>query len=172
MFQKTLLPALTLLFLFSTAQAQDKFCKVWYTEEGGSKVQIYLAANGVYQGKIVWLRDGIVNGKPLIDKKNPDHTKRNAPWLGLQIINGLVKKSETEIINGKIYDPSHGNYYNCKMTLRENGKKLELRGYILGMSFLGRTTTWYLAEDSTKSAPLKSSPSNGPAVKSVESKDL
>lgn len=172
MFQKGLLPVFSFLFLISFTYAQDKFCKVWYTQEGASKVQIYLAANGTYQGKIVWLRDGIVNGKPLIDKKNPDESKRNNPWLGLQIISGLVKKSETEIVSGKIYDPTHGNYYNCKMTLKENGSKLELRGYILGMPFLGRTTTWYLAEDNQNSAPLKSNPVKTPVVNSNGSKDL
>ncbi|MDB5284962.1 MAG: hypothetical protein JWO06_4037 [Bacteroidota bacterium] len=127
-------------------QAQDKFCKVWYTEEKDSKVEIYLGADGKYYGKIVWLKKGVVNGQPLIDKENPDITKRALPWLGLQIITGLVKKSETELVSGKIYDPQKGNYYNCKMTL--NGDSiLQLRGYILGLPFLGRTTTWYLSED-------------------------
>lgn len=137
-----------LLFSFIT-QAQDNFCKIWYTEGGGSKVQIYLAADGKYVGKIVWLKHGTVNGQPLIDKKNPDETKRHKPWLGLPIISGLVKKTPIEIAGGKIYDPTHGNYYNCKMTLR-HPDKLELRGYILGLPFLGRTTTWYLAEDNDK----------------------
>jgi uncharacterized protein (DUF2147 family) len=142
---KIILFLIIFLFLFFNLNAQDKFCKVWYTQEGTSKVQIYLGDDGKYYGKIVWLRDGIVNGKPLIDTKNPDANKRSQPWLGLQIISGLVKKSETEIVNGKIYDPTKGNYYSCKMTVADN--KLELRGYILGMPFLGRTTTWYLAEE-------------------------
>jgi uncharacterized protein (DUF2147 family) len=63
----------------------------------------------------------------------------------LVIITSLVKKSDTEIVDGKIYDPTKGFYYSCKMTIVDG--KLELRGYILGMPFLGRTTTWYLAED-------------------------
>ncbi|HLP53243.1 MAG TPA: DUF2147 domain-containing protein [Chitinophagales bacterium] len=159
-----LLPAL-LLFSVLTCQAQDKFCNVWYTEGGESKVQIYLTPSGIYQGKIVWLKNGIVKGKPLIDTKNPDAAKRNKPWLGLQIINGLVKKSATEIVGGKIYDPSHGNYYNCKMTLKEPNK-LELRGYILGMPFLGRTTTWYLAEDEKKTEPARAVPASATSVDS------
>lgn len=125
--------------------AQDKFCQTWFTDGKTSKVQIYLGADGKYYGKIVWLRDGMVNGQPLLDKKNPDATKRTTPWLGLQIITGLTKKSETELVEGKIYDPVHGNYYNCKMTL-SGFNKLELRGYILGIPFLGRSTTWSLAD--------------------------
>lgn len=156
MFIKTVSLVTTLLWLATTVLAQDNFCKVWYTEEKTSKVEIYLAADGTYAGKIVWLRDGIVNGQPLIDKKNPDETQRKKTWLGLQIIKGLVKKSETEIVGGKIYDPTHGNYYNCKMTLKGTNV-LELRGYILGMPFLGKTTTWYLAEPAEQPA-RKSAP--------------
>lgn len=125
--------------------AQDRFCRTWYTQEHESKVRIYLAADGKYYGKIVWMRDSLVNGMRPLDKKNPDESKRSQTLMGLQIIAGLTVKSETEIVNGKIYDPTRGNYYSCKMTLV--GNKLELRGYILGMPFLGRTTTWYLAED-------------------------
>lgn len=153
-----------ILFFSLVTQAQDRFAKIWYTEGGVSKVQIYLASDGTYKGKIVWLKNGIVNGKPLIDKKNPDETKRNQPWLGLPIISGLEKKSSTEIVSGKIYDPTHGNYYSCKMTLKDPDK-LELRGYIFGMPFLGRTTTWYLAEDNTP--PVKPAPfSPGSVLKS------
>jgi uncharacterized protein (DUF2147 family) len=149
MYKNSFLILIAVLFTVTVTQAQDKFCKVWYTEEGESKVEIFLAADGTYSGKIVWLKNGYVDGKPLIDSKNPDASKRGAPWLGLQIIAGLVRKSATEIINGKIYDPQHGNFYNCKMTINAAGK-LELRGYILGMPFLGRTTTWYLSEDNDK----------------------
>ena len=148
--KKISLLLLSFLVLQIITHAQDRFCKVWFTQERNSKVQIFLATDGKYYGKIVWLQEGSVKGKALLDKKNPDETKRNKPWLGLQIIHGLTKKSETEIVNGKIYDPSHGNYYSCKMTLKDPNK-LELRGYILGMSFLGKTTTWYLAEENVPS---------------------
>ena len=136
-----------LLVLFFTAiksQAQDKFCRTWYTHDRLSKVRMFLGTDGKYHGKIVWMKDGFKDGKPLLDTENPDKTKRNQPWLGLQIVRGLEKKSETEFVSGKVYDPTKGNYYSCKMTIK--GENLELRGYILGMSFLGRTTVWYLAE--------------------------
>lgn len=42
---------------------------------------------------------------------------------------------------GTIYDPKKGSTYSCRMMLREDGS-LGLRGYVLGMWFLGRTTTW------------------------------
>jgi uncharacterized protein (DUF2147 family) len=80
----------------------------------------------------------------MIDSENPDKTKRQNSWLGIQLISGLIKKNAFEYINGKIYDPTKGNYYNCKMTIEKN--TLILRGYILGLPFLGRTTTWSLVE--------------------------
>lgn len=136
------------LFLFASkiVSAQDKICNTWYTDGKTSAVQIFAGADGKYYGKIVWLRDGIVNGKPLLDVHNPDESKHNNTWLGLQIITGLTKKTSTEYVTGKIYDPSKGNYYNCKMTVIGDNK-LELRGYILGIPFLGRTTTWTLKEE-------------------------
>lgn len=153
----------------SVLQAQDQFCKVWYTSERDSKVEIFIDANGKYCGKLVWIKNNTVNGKPLIDKKNPDASKRNQTWLGLQILNGLTKKSETEIVDGKIYDPSHGHYYNCKMTL-QGRDKLVLRGYILGIPFLGKTTTWYLTEEEKTPAktPLPTPPSLSPLSNTKE----
>lgn len=157
-----ILPVFSFLVLFQIVSAQDKICRTWYTDGGTSAVQIYASADGKYYGKIVWLRDGIVNGKPLLDAQNPDATKRSNPWLGMQIITGLTKKTNTEYVSGKIYDPTKGNYYHCKMTVvGEN--KLELRGYILGIPFLGRTTTWTLKEDpapATKSAATPSTEVN------------
>lgn len=124
--------------------AQDKICNTWLTEEGTSKVRIFLASDGKYYGQIEWLKDTLYKGKPLIDTENPDLNKRGKPWLGLKILSGLTKKSSTEYISGKIYDPTKGNYYGCKMTVQ--GANLVLKGYVLGLPFLGRSTTWSLSE--------------------------
>lgn len=126
--------------------AQDPICGVWYTEGKTSAVEIYKTPAGQYHGKIIWIKDGFKNGKPLLDTENPDKIKRNNTWLGLEIITGLVKKTSTEYVSGQIYDPQKGNFYSCKMTV-EPGGRLALRGYILGMPFLGRTTIWTLKEE-------------------------
>jgi uncharacterized protein (DUF2147 family) len=146
---KSVAIAIPFSVIFLLAQAQDKFCRTWYTHERVSKIQIFLAEDGKYYGKIVWLRDSTANGKLVLDAENPDASKRNQPWLGLQIISGLQKKSDNELVGGKIYDPTKGNYYSCKMTVLDNGT-LDLHGYILGMPFLGRSTIWYPANDERK----------------------
>ena len=152
MIKNTSVMFIALLFAVAT-QAQDQICHTWYTEGGGSTVQIYAGADGKYYGKITWIKEGLKDGKPLMNSNDPDESKRNLPVLGLQIITGLTKKSETEWVGGKIYDPSKGNFYSCKMTVE--GTKLLLHGYIFGIPFLGRTTTWTLKPDAPQQAPAK-----------------
>ena len=60
--------------------------------------------------------------------------------LGMQIIRGVRKDGDT-YGGGKILDPENGKEYNCKMTVVDGGKKLDVRGFI-GISLIGRTQTW------------------------------
>lgn len=65
--------------------------------------------------------------------------KRNQPFEGLVIIEGLEKDGDT-YEDGIITDPENGETYNCKIWLDEdNPNQLKVRGYI---SFLYRTQTW------------------------------
>jgi uncharacterized protein (DUF2147 family) len=134
-----------ILFSFS-ATAQLSLAKTWLNQEKDGKIRVFLGTDGKYHGQIVWLKEPDENGKPKLDKENPDPEKRKKPVLNLQILHGLEKKSETEYVNGKIYDPKNGKTYDCKMTII-NDKRVDLRGFVLGMPFLGRTSSWTLAED-------------------------
>jgi uncharacterized protein (DUF2147 family) len=40
-----------------------------------------------------------------------------------------------------VLDPHNGKTYKAKITMKDDGKKLEMRGYI-GMPLLGRSQTW------------------------------
>ncbi len=66
--------------------------------------------------------------------------KKDKPIVGLEIIWDL-KKDGDKYTGGHILDPKNGKTYKAKMTLIENGEKLEVRGFI-GFSLLGRTQTW------------------------------
>ena len=131
-----------LTFIVVGASAQSKLTRIWYNQEKTSKVRVFLATDGKYYGKIVWLDEPTEkNGKPKTDIENPDVEKRSKPLMDLQILAGLEKKSETEYINGTIYDPKNGKTYGCKMTIKDDGT-VDLRGHIIGMPLLGRTSKW------------------------------
>jgi uncharacterized protein (DUF2147 family) len=62
----------------------------------------------------------------------------------MTILTGM-KKDGGEYNGGKILDPANGKVYKSKMSLADDGKKLDVRGYI-GLPMLGRTQTWVRAE--------------------------
>ncbi len=137
---------LLLTFIVIGTNAQSKLTRIWYNQEKTSKVRVFLATDGKYYGKIVWLEEPTdKNGKPKTDIENPNAERRSKPLMDLQILAGLEKKSETEYVNGTIYDPKNGKTYGCKMTIKDDGT-VDLRGHIIGMPLLGRTSKWTQAE--------------------------
>lgn len=137
-----------LLFSGIELKAIDPIEHIWYNGDKTSKIQIYLAKDGNYYGKIYWLKDPLDKdtGKPKTDKENPDEKLRSTPVQGLLIMKGFKKNPEnaSEYIDGSIYDPKKGKTYCGKITCK--GNMLDLRGYICSLKFLGRTETWELAE--------------------------
>jgi uncharacterized protein (DUF2147 family) len=65
---------------------------------------------------------------------------KDKPVAGMQIITGLKKGAEWWE-GGTILDPNNGKTYKARLKLIDEGKKLEVRGYI-GAPLLGRTQTW------------------------------
>jgi uncharacterized protein (DUF2147 family) len=66
--------------------------------------------------------------------------RKNKSVIGMKIMWGLKPKG-SEWSGGEILDPKNGKIYRCKMSLSEDGNKLNVRGYI-GVSLIGRTQTW------------------------------
>jgi uncharacterized protein (DUF2147 family) len=150
--KKTLITfcALMMIVLGTTSfkASKDQLEKIWYNKEKSSKIQIYLAVDGAYYGKIVWLDkpNDKDTGKPRTDKNNPDKSLRDKPLLGLLIMKSFKKSPDDkdEYTDGTIYDPKNGKTYCGKIAFK--GSTLDLRGYICSFSFLGRNETWTLAE--------------------------
>ncbi len=70
--------------------------------------------------------------------------RKNQPVVGMTILWGL--KDEGGVWKGgEILDPDNGKTYRCKMSVSENGRELDVRGYI-GISLIGRTQTWLRVE--------------------------
>jgi uncharacterized protein (DUF2147 family) len=131
---------LCFISIFSHAQsnAADKLIGVWLSEEKDGKIEIYKTGTK-YFGKIIGGNDLIESdGTPRKDDKNPDKKLKTRPILNMIILTNFIYE-DGAWTDGKIYDPKSGKTYSSTMKL--NGDKLELRGFI-GVSLFGRTTVW------------------------------
>jgi len=138
--------ALMLIHKISIAQ-KDQIERVWYNEEKTSKIQLYKAMDGKFYGTITWLKNPAdKDGKPRLDKQNPDAKLKSRTILNSIILKSFRKSSDDVnlYVDGTVYDPNNGKNYCGKLTFK--GKELKLRGYICNFSLLGRTTVWTLAE--------------------------
>jgi uncharacterized protein (DUF2147 family) len=100
-------------------------------------------SNGVLQGKIEKLfRTPDQDQAPKCDKCQG--ANKDQPVIGMTMLSGL-KKSGEEYIDGEITDPADGKVYRSKAWLTENGKKMQVRGYV-GLPMFGRSQTWLRQE--------------------------
>jgi uncharacterized protein (DUF2147 family) len=143
--KKFLFVSLTMLFipLFLLAQA-NKIEGTWYNDKKSSTIEIKKGSDGKYSGSISWLETPNEDGKPKVDKENPDPKLAKRPILGLTIVKNFKYDSgKQRWIEGRIYDPDNGKSYDC-FAWFENGDHdiLYLKGYVAGIKVLGRTTEW------------------------------
>lgn len=146
---RTLLPLLLTLCFAAPAWAADDADAVlgsWLTAEGKARVEIE-KHDGVYDGRIVWLKepnypadDKTMAGQPKVDRENPDPALKARSIIGLPLISSFKYAGDSVWSDGKIYDPESGKLYSCKMTLMMDGS-LKVRGYV-GISLFGRTEIW------------------------------
>ena len=136
----------TLVISTSAFGQKDAILGVWYNEEKDAKVKIF-KKGAEYFGKIIWIeKDENADGSALkLDLKNPDPEKRKRGIVGSLILTDLEwDASDKEWDDGEIYDPKSGNTYDVYAKL-ESPDELYLKGYV-GVSFLGRSTTWTRVE--------------------------
>lgn len=121
------------------SQNKDTILGKWLSASGEAHIQIYQNGNK-FSGKLVWLKDPLdVNGKPMLDKKNPKNELTKRPILGLIFLKDFIFKDGIWE-GGNIYDPKTGKTYSCKISAA--GKdKINVRGFV-GFSMLGRTEIW------------------------------
>jgi uncharacterized protein (DUF2147 family) len=127
-----------------TVSEADSVIGLWLTDEGKAVVEISRCEE-TFCGRIVWLRDPLKEGKPVVDDKNPDETLKGRPVLGMLLVYDFVYDEENVWTGGTVYDPESGDEYSAKMTLVGKAK-LELRGYVL-IPLFGRTETWTRVEE-------------------------
>lgn len=132
------------LFLTSPLFGQaERVAGFWLTADRDSQVEIFRKADNQFYGRIIWLEEPLnEQGRPKVDDKNPDRSKHTTPIMGLEILKGFsYNASKNEWSGGTIYDPKNGRTYSAYMRLDGNNK-LVIKGYVMGMRFLGRETEW------------------------------
>jgi uncharacterized protein (DUF2147 family) len=144
-----ILTTITGLFLAGLLFGQgtgDKVLGKWYTPDKETILEVY-KESGKYFGKIVWLKEpNEEDGTPKVDDKNPEPKLQSRHILGLVNLNDFIYDAkEKEWSDGKIYDPKNGKTYDCYMWM-DNDDELTIKGYIMGMRWLGRKETWTRAK--------------------------
>lgn len=65
---------------------------------------------------------------------------KDKPIVGMAIMWG-VSKDDDVWDGGKIVNPEDGKVYKVKLTMKDNGQKLDVHGYI-GFALMGKSQTW------------------------------
>ena len=113
----------------------------WFTEDGRARVRTEHCGPGGANlcGYVVWGSKPLgEDGKPKIDRYNPDPKRQARPLLGHQMILGL-KKNDDGRFAGKIYNGDNGKSYDVTIW-SETPAELSVKGCLL--SVLCQTQTW------------------------------
>lgn len=156
---KKMLPGFMLLALLAPISLladdieKDDILGFWLSENKDGIVHVK-KVDGDYKGYLVWI-NLIANGEEedVLDNKNPDDKLKKRSLWGVRLFQGF--KFDGEWTGGEIYDPDSGKTYKCKMSLEEDKKTLNLRGYV-GIPLFGRTSHWTRIDDITKYKKVKS----------------
>ena len=83
-------------------------------------------------GTIVGLKEPIskIDGKPKVDRENPDVSKRERPLIGLAVLIGMKPAGDGKW-QGAIYNPDDGNTYSA--SIKVDGDTLKVKGCVVGI---------------------------------------
>jgi uncharacterized protein (DUF2147 family) len=97
--------------------------------------------NGEFHGSVVKVLDR-EEYNPVCERCEGE--LRNKPIVGMEILRGL-RRTQGGYGGGTILDPDEGRIYSCAATLLDEGRRLEIRGYV-GVPLLGRSQIWVRAD--------------------------
>ena len=132
----------------SVVWAQATPVGVWKTIDDDGKTEKSVVrivdAGGQLNGRIETLFDA--SKKDSVCDKCSDERK-DKRIVGLTILRNVSKDHDDQSLwtGGDILDPNNGKVYKVRLRPIEEGRKLEVRGYV-GMPMLGRTQTWIRVE--------------------------
>jgi len=146
---RRVLMALAATFAMTAAWAQPTPAGLWKTIDDSTKVEKSLVriteVGGVYTGRIEKILDPAAKPDAVCDECSG--ADKGKPIVGLTIIRGIKKNVEHDGLwdGGTVFDPNNGKTYKLRLKPSEDGKKLEMRGYI-GAPMFGRSQTWLKVE--------------------------
>lgn len=95
-------------------------------------------SNGMIYGRIERILDPKAIGQ-VCEKCSGD--RHDKPILGLDLVRGVRPDGPLYWSGGEILDPETGRTYRVSMRLDDGGRKLDVRGSILG-GLIGRSQIW------------------------------
>ena len=136
---------IALLAFAGAAFAQASPVGLWKTIDDETKTEkslVRITENG-----------GVLNGKieKLLDPSKQDSkcdkcegARKDQPINGMTIVEGVKKNADEPYWDGgTILDPNNGKTYKGRLTPKDGGKSMEVRGFI---AFLYRNQTWQRVE--------------------------
>ena len=104
---------------------------LWLMANGKVTVKVTNCGDGIC-GTIVGLKEPIskLDGKPKVDRENPDPALRQRPVIGLSILRNMRMTGDGQW-KGTIYNPDDGNTYNATVKLK--GNELKVKGCVIGI---------------------------------------
>lgn len=135
---------LVMLGLIYPAFANETPAGLWKTHDDKGKPTGYVRVqddNGIFTGVIEKGLETDKEEKYCTDCKDERKGQR---LVGMTMMKNVKAKGDT-YEGSEILDPFSGNTYKVKLTLKDAGKKMEVRGFV-GVSLFGRTQVWERVE--------------------------
>ena len=112
------------------------------TKQEKSHVRI-VEAGGVLSGRIERIADPAKQDSKCDKCEGP---RKDQKVMGMTILEGVKREGGRDHWDGgTILDPNNGKVYKARMSLKDGGRTLDVRGFI-GFALIGRTQTWQRAE--------------------------
>jgi uncharacterized protein (DUF2147 family) len=111
------------------AQSNDP-TGVWINQEGSTKVRVTRCGDALC-GSVSWLREPLdKQGKPKVDRSNPDESKRGRRLIGLPVLLSM-KPNGANKWSGRIYNADDGNTYVSNIEMA-SANAMRVQGCVLG----------------------------------------
>ena len=125
------LMALPVLAIAATSSFAAEPAGIWSMSNGKVTVKVSACGNNLC-ARIVALKEPIskIDGKPKVDRENPDPALRDRPLIGLAILIGMKSKGGG-LWKGAIYNPDDGKTYSATVT--HAGDSMKVKGCVAGI---------------------------------------